>query len=397
MEALSVIEGFLYSDVSTLIRLLFLGNAFIGLLGITHALSGVDSKDMDRRRLFVGAKALQSLGWFFVYIGRDIHPYVAFTLVQSVLTAGFFLEALMLLDMSGLSRRWIRHVEDAVFLLVLVGFQAVYFFCAEFVQVLAFNAYSIFLILVLPGVLFIAGSGRSPLRVLVGSLYVTAFVVSLFRGREISRAGEASRFLEELMNDASLLLFVLVMHVGSAGVLLLIKEESDKRLSEMAYRDSLTSLYNRRHFSERARALLALHARGNEELSLLFMDIDRFKSVNDTYGHHFGDDVLRDFSSVMKIAARTSDVSCRYGGEEFLLLLPGTGKDGAVSLAERIRSLAAASRFPGKAGFSYTVSIGVVHRVPSSATVDELNRLVSDADSALYRAKAGGRNRVETA
>jgi diguanylate cyclase (GGDEF)-like protein len=301
----------------------------------------------------------------------------------------------MLLDMSGLSRPWIRRVEDAIFLFILLGFQAVYFFCAEFVQIMAFNAYSVFLILVLPGVTFIAGSRRSPLRVLVGVLYVSSFVVSLLRGSEFTDLSGIPRFLGELMNDISLLLFTLVMHVGSAGVLLLMKEESDKRIVEMAFRDSLTSLNNRRYFMENARSLLAVHARTQTAISLLFMDIDHFKGVNDAYGHHFGDDVLRDFSSVIKIAARTSDVSCRYGGEEFLLLLPETGREGAISLAERIRALAAESRFRSKPLFRYSVSIGVACRVPESATVDELDRVISDADAALYRAKEGGRNRVE--
>ena len=395
MDGPAYVERFLFADIPTLLMLLFLGNAFLGLLGLAHAFSGRATVDRGRLRLFVGAKVLQALGWLFVYVGRDVPPYVAFTLVQSVLIAGFYLESRMLLDMSGVSRPWLSRLEDSVFLLLLLGFQAVYFFCAETVQVMAFNDYSVFLILVIPGAAFIAGSRRSPLRMLVGFLYVLIFVFSLLRGSSFTESRGVPRFLGELMNDISLLLFTLGMHVGGAGVLLLMKEESDRRIAEMAFRDSLTTLHNRRFFMENVRPILARHARERTELSLLFMDIDLFKGVNDEYGHHFGDDVLRDFSSVIKIAARTSDLSCRYGGEEFLLCLPDTGREGAIRLAERVRTLASASRFPGKAAFRYSVSVGLVSRVPESATVDELNRLVSEADEALYRAKEGGRNRVE--
>ncbi len=164
-------------------------------------------------------------------------------------------------------------------------------------------------------------------------------------------------------------------------------------LQKQANHDKLTGLFNRHYMSgildkEFSRAL-----RYQTDLSCLLLDLDYFKDVNDTFGHAFGDMVLREFSDCLKQNARKTDISFRYGGEEFMLLLPNTGIDGARNVAEKIRAVCDKKRYVyGNQSTTVTVSIGIAsvkqHQLLKSKDILAL------ADKALYHAKAEGRNRV---
>jgi two-component system cell cycle response regulator len=174
--------------------------------------------------------------------------------------------------------------------------------------------------------------------------------------------------------------------------------QADKqRLEILARTDPLTQTHNRRALMERLTSELERARRYGLTLSLLMVDLDHFKLVNDTYGHPVGDEALRITARVLQREARTVDLVSRYGGEEFVVMLPETGEEGAVAVAERIRiRIAEQAILPGE---SYdkarvTVSIGVA-AVPSER-VTTPEDLLSLADEALYRAKAEGRNRVCT-
>jgi two-component system, cell cycle response regulator len=167
------------------------------------------------------------------------------------------------------------------------------------------------------------------------------------------------------------------------------------RLEVLALTDALTQTHNRRALIERLTAELERARRYSLDLSLLMVDLDHFKAVNDSYGHVVGDEVLRGVAATLQREARTVDVVARYGGEEFVVVLPETAAEGAVALAERIRERVCNT--PPVPGGEYgwlrvTVSIGVATVLSSRATLPE--ELISLADEALYRAKAQGRNRV---
>jgi two-component system, cell cycle response regulator len=164
-------------------------------------------------------------------------------------------------------------------------------------------------------------------------------------------------------------------------------------LAERAARDGLTGLFNRRELDLRAREAIALANRHNRPFSCLLLDLDHFKLVNDTHGHAAGDTVLREAAERICDGSRISDIVGRYGGEEFVVLLPETRADAAVAVADKLRALLAAS--PVEAGrdrIAIRASIGV-------ACWDDAMRVPSDlyaaADQALYRAKALGRDRTE--
>jgi two-component system, cell cycle response regulator len=161
-------------------------------------------------------------------------------------------------------------------------------------------------------------------------------------------------------------------------------------LREQATHDGLTGLLNRNSILERLHEEVARAARAEEHLAVLMADIDRFKSINDTHGHIAGDAVLRDAARRLRAASRQYDAVGRYGGEEFLIVLPGCATAEAWRQAERVREAICNSPFPLEDGnLKVTCSFGLACTESTPPA-----RLVRDADEALYRAKARGRNQV---
>lgn len=166
------------------------------------------------------------------------------------------------------------------------------------------------------------------------------------------------------------------------------------RLEQLATTDSLTRLLNRRALLERLSIEVDRARRFRQQLSLLMVDIDRFKSINDQHGHLVGDGILREMGTLLSGGIRTVDVVARYGGEEFVMILPETATDGAVVFAERLRERVAEHRFDlgSEPIFHLTCSVGVA--TFPSPRVASPEDLFARADEALYRAKSAGRNQV---
>lgn len=180
---------------------------------------------------------------------------------------------------------------------------------------------------------------------------------------------------------------------------LILKQQLDEihalqiRLREQANRDALTGLYNRRYLDSTMARELARCQREGQALSLILMDIDHFKQINDTYGHQAGDEVLKHLA--MMLQTRATDIACRYGGEEFLLLLPGMQQVVAQERAELYRKTFEKTVITfGDFRIQVTLSVGIATYPGHGVTSDALFR---SADQALYRAKSGGRNRVMVA
>jgi two-component system, cell cycle response regulator len=169
--------------------------------------------------------------------------------------------------------------------------------------------------------------------------------------------------------------------------------QANAELNRVAVTDGLTGLYNRRHIEDRLQEMFEHSRRLHEPLACVMFDLDQFKSVNDTYGHQVGDKVLREFADVIRGVAREVDRIGRFGGEEFLVLLPGTVLDAAVTFAERARQQVEAIEFEHEGGtLRRTLSAGVA--AWPHPRIKDRSQLVKAADDALYAAKALGRNRV---
>ena len=170
---------------------------------------------------------------------------------------------------------------------------------------------------------------------------------------------------------------------------------AQEELRVQATRDGLTGLYNRTAVLQRLDEELARARRNGGDLSVLLLDVDHFKSVNDRHGHQAGDEVLRQLAATLSGTLRTYDSLGRYGGEELIAVLPGCGTAAAAAVAERMRAAASAAPVGTRAGpVGVTVSIGAASL--GAGPLDAVT-LVAHADAALYRAKQSGRNRVETA
>ncbi len=180
------------------------------------------------------------------------------------------------------------------------------------------------------------------------------------------------------------------------GILGTIRHEKENelmvkihQLEELTSHDTLTGLKNRRYFVNIFYEECARSYRRGESLTLLFLDIDHFKQINDTHGHHFGDVVLSELGRYLLKRCRPYDTPVRWGGEEFLILLRATGEKSAMLFAERIRAGVEAG-FSSKISIAMTLSIGLAEHEVN----DTLETLTDHADRALYHAKQNGRNRV---
>ena len=168
---------------------------------------------------------------------------------------------------------------------------------------------------------------------------------------------------------------------------------AQRKLRKLATVDSLTGLFNRSHGSDLAENEIARFRRAKQPVAFMLLDVDHFKSINDRYGHEMGDKILAEIGQLIPAQLRTQDIVARWGGEEFLVILPDTGIESALASAERIRS--AFRSHDWKAATSEAVAVTISIGVSEMCENDDRGSVISRADRALYRGKAGGRNRVE--
>lgn len=204
-------------------------------------------------------------------------------------------------------------------------------------------------------------------------------------------AADTSRFSPSAMQTAYIAAYCLASLFVCLGLLLTVSERLRAQFEYLAQRDDLTGVLSRRAVLHAGSSELKNRRGGGQPLSLLLMDIDHFKRINDQHGHLVGDRVLAHFAQIVVRALRHTDYLGRFGGEEFVVLLPHTGMETALAMAERVRqAVEQQSAIAGQP--ACTASLGLASIEAGEATLDEL---LARADSALYRAKAQGRNRVE--
>jgi len=214
------------------------------------------------------------------------------------------------------------------------------------------------------------------LSVILLSLSVFCFLIVIF-----------SIEIDDLLNTIApafltgLTIFIL------ASYMIDLYEESQR----LASTDPMTDLYNRRAFHTFADKALQLAARQKTPTTIALCDLDLFKQVNDTYGHDVGDEVIIKFAQILKSSVREIDIVARYGGEEFIILFPGTDKDGARKVVERMRKRTEECEIQLDAKvLNFTASFGMTEMSPGA----DFSEAIKTADQALYRAKEEGRNRV---
>jgi len=167
-----------------------------------------------------------------------------------------------------------------------------------------------------------------------------------------------------------------------------------EKVKDLSMRDSMTGLYNFRHFLETLKIEVERAVRYKEPLACIMLDIDNFKSINDSYGHQVGDLVLKELARSVSLSVRSSDIPARYGGDEFIIVLPNTGKEFAMKISQRLMKLFSGKpiRVPSESKMvNVTLSIGIAGLPDDTLNMDKLMKLT---DEALYRAKREGKNRI---
>lgn len=257
-----------------------------------------------------------------------------------------------------------------------------------------------FLSSLVSGLFFVAGAmyllrgrfNRFPFRHLLGW---TLFAHGLFNA---VRSGLFSKEVKVILDVISIIPTDLILYeqlmitsLLPLGVVLLTNEVISLKLRKYAEHDPLTDLYNRRIFLDFLHKAKSLAIRTKTPLSLLVVDIDYFKAINDNFGHLAGDEVLIDFAKNIQNNLRKEDVIGRMGGEEFAIVLPNISVGAATAFAERLRSIIEAKPvFTNKGQINYTISIGITN-IESTTSIEQA---LDVADSAMYEAKRSGRNKV---
>jgi diguanylate cyclase (GGDEF)-like protein len=240
----------------------------------------------------------------------------------------------------------------------------------------------------------------TPNEVLTGGACAMLFALGLLR---IILAGAGLEpplglFVDNTATAAWLGLVAVLVAVLSMGFLLMVTDRIRDGYVHLATHDALTGITNRSAFIAAAEHVLKRARRDGRCVTLMLADLDRFKTINDTYGHAVGDRVLQTFVETARDQIRDGDIFARHGGEEFVFLLPETELQAARGVAERIRAATAAIDIRDVRGkpIRLTVSIGIASEIPSPGKATALDPLLRRADRAMYAAKSGGRNLVVT-
>jgi diguanylate cyclase (GGDEF)-like protein len=375
-------------DIKTFMLVLAVGNIAFAMLMAGYARSGAVHPAM---RMWKWAKLVQGVANLLAYLQSGAAPPWMGVGGASLLVFGITLEAAAYCAFFGYER-WRRILYPLTALALLVYHAAP----LAGVSARGLGVMLSLMIALFSGAMAVAllrpGRAASALQRIIGvNNLVFAAAMALracFSHASLGVLGGAPGVVQ----GAAYIAGYLLMIVNGFGFLLLCKEKDDRAMALLATIDSLTGLVNRRAFFERTDSARMLAARLRSPVSLMMLDLDHFKSLNDRFGHAAGDEALCVFSATAQASLREHDIMGRLGGEEFALVMPGTCLTGALQAAERLRLAVQGARLAGlDDAYAMTVSIGVVTIEPG----EHINAALARADHALYVAKSAGRNRVE--
>lgn len=372
-------------DIKTFMLVLAIGNIAFAMLLAGYARSATVTPGM---RLWQWAKVVQGcahlLGWL-----RPDWPLMWLAMAaNSTLIIGVMLEAGAYCAFMNF-RRWRRILLPAC-VLALVAYNAARLAQAP-PSMLAVIMSLIIGILSGAMALVLLHPRNQPtvLQRIIGANNLVFCLAMALRAWSGFWEGELTVFSTGAVQTFSYVTGYALMIVNGFGFLLVCKEADDRKLAQLATIDSLTGVANRRAFFDLSAGARMLASRQRHPLSLLMLDLDHFKSVNDRFGHAAGDAALCVFALAAQGALREPDILARLGGEEFAVTLPGTDLAGAIQAAERVRRAVSEAVLPEGCG-DFTLTVGVV-----LVDADEdINAALARADRALYAAKNAGRNRV---
>jgi diguanylate cyclase (GGDEF)-like protein len=375
-------------DVKTFMLVLAIGNIGFALLmaGYAHGHSG--NRAM---RIWTWAKFIQGVAHLLGFLRPDYPagwlPYVS----NSLLLLGVATEVFAYSRFFHL-RGVRRSLAPMTVLAIMIYLAARYGGAAPNQTTSLMSA----IIALYTGVMTVMLFGKSngphtPVQRIIGITTLLFFVAMVTRAVASALDPSIWVFATGMVQSFAFLAGYLLLIVNGFGFLLLCKQRDDRKMEQLATIDSLTGLVNRRAFFERTEGARQLAKRLARPITMMMLDIDHFKKLNDRFGHATGDEALCLFAYTARATLREPDIMGRLGGEEFALVLPGTDLDGAMHAAERLRvAVAGAPLLTDGNQYRMSVSIGVVLIDPD----EHINAALARADHALYAAKSQGRDRV---
>ena len=377
----------MHIDVQTVIFLIITWNLLSLLLFIMQV---SESRMPAGDKYYIAGRIIQACAWIFIaFHGRFFYslPYSAGGVL---LVAGFAAESAALLSPAARVPKWLIRfcvILPVIALInilnpadfkssIITGHEAMIFSVPFFISGF---------------VLSIGWRDSSRISRMTG---IINLLCSLFLfGRAIVFLGSGDDLtVPYYVHVAAVMVFFILLAISSISYILFTKELLEQSLVRETTTDYLTGVSNRRGFESDAEKYVSLASRISIPLSLLMIDIDNFNKINHRFGHAAGDLFLKEFASTVSRILRCYDLVCRYGGEEFVVLLPNTSGETGRLIAERIRSYADSISIQGFSGLRCSVSIGI----SSADSGDEktIGKMYDESEAALYRAKKSGRNKV---
>ncbi len=377
-------------DSRTLMGVLIWGNLATGLIVCLYrSTNKYEFRPVIRNMAPV--RFLSAFGFLCLFLRGAIPDIISANIGNSLLFLCFYIESNMLLKIANLNNERVLLIERIALILSIIVFNIVEYIFHDGSLRIGIASCSIFLLNLPSIVLLLTSKQTNKFKQSAGIFYIPLLIAT------IPRTFEA--FIGRIINIGTnnyyqTLLFgslVLMMISNTIIYLLFLKENMDSVIEKMANYDNLTDTMNRHNFFTVGKMLFDRYRDQGSGLSVLFFDIDFFKKINDRYGHQFGDDVLIRFANTIKNGIRPTDICCRYGGEEFVVLAH-TNEDGCRNIANRILIETEKIAFDAFEDFRMTTSIGCTTGIPKQD--ETLEMFIKRADQALYQAKAEGRNRA---
>ncbi|MDD3140351.1 MAG: GGDEF domain-containing protein [Lachnospiraceae bacterium] len=392
MELLYALKSLILLDVKSLMGVLVWGDFALAALSFSYHKFHYTSGEKNQIMKFGFSKLMQSFAWLFLFLRGDIPDILSIYLGNSLLYFSIYLESNIMLKMiEGLSKRWYK-VQRGILGIALFSFVICEVNIGNSNVRIAISSLSILLFFICPTLIYVLDKKGSAFKRYLGTNLVIFLIVLFIRAVQSLLFEELNLFTNNMFQSITFITLILLMFINGAGFLLLMYESTDLLIKSIADLDPLTQISNRRNFMLKAGAYFERHKKVQKAVALLFIDIDRFKKINDTYGHLVGDEILKKVANNISDNIRPMDLCCRYGGEEFVIFLYEADESQAVMIAERIRKgMKTGLLYEGRT-ITYTISVGIYSEIPDEEM--KLEKFIDFSDKAMYIAKKEGRDRV---